>query len=41
MRIKNINDEFGINFIEIKNIDVNSMIANDIKILKINDLKSQ
>jgi len=41
MRIKNINDDFGINFIEIKKIDVNSMIANDIKILKIDDLKSQ
>lgn len=41
MRIKNINDEFGINFIEIKKIDVNSMIANDIKILKINDSNSQ
>ncbi len=41
MRIKNINDNLGINFIEIKKIDVNSMIANDIKILKINNLKSQ
>ena len=41
MRIKNINDDFGINFIEIKKIDVNSMIASDIKILKIDNLKSQ
>ncbi len=41
MRIKNINDEFGLNFIEINKIDVNSMIANDIKILKINDLNKQ
>ena len=41
MRIKNINDESGINFIEIKKIDVNSMIANDIKILNINNFKSQ
>jgi len=41
MRIKNINDDFGINFIQIKKIDVNNMIANDIKILKIDDLKSQ
>ena len=41
MRIKNINDDFGINFIEIKKIDVNNMIANDIKILKVDDLKSQ
>ena len=39
--LKNINDEVGINFIEIKKIDVNSMIANDIKILKINDSKSE
>ncbi len=41
MRIKNINDELDINFIEIKKIDFNSMIANNIKILKINDLKSE
>jgi len=41
MRIKNINDELDINFIEIKKIDFNNMIANNIKILKINDLKSK
>ena len=39
MRIKNINDEFGLNFIEIKKIDVNNMIANDITILKLDGLK--
>ena len=41
MRIKNINDEFGLNFIEIKKIDVNSMLANEIRILKINELKKE
>ena len=41
MRIKNINDEFGLNFIEIKKIDVNSMMANDIKILTINEKGKQ
>jgi len=41
MRIKNINDEYGLNFIEIKKIDVNNMIANDITILKLNGLKNQ
>ena len=41
MRIKNINDEYGLNFIEIKKIDINSMIAKEIKILKIQDLKKQ
>tara|TARA_Y100001970_G_C14233203_1_gene860046 strand:- start:2217 stop:3236 length:1020 start_codon:yes stop_codon:yes gene_type:complete len=41
MRIKNINDEFGLNFIEIKKMDVISMTANDIKILKLNDLNKQ
>ncbi len=41
MRIKNINDEFGLNFIEIKKIDVNNMLANDIKILKINNANKQ
>ena len=41
MRIKNINDEFGLNFIEIKKIDVNNMIANDITILKLDGLKNQ
>ena len=35
MRIKNINDAYGLNFIEIKKIDVNNMIANDITILKL------
>ena len=39
MRIKNINDEFGLNFIEIKKIDVNNMLANDITILKLNGYK--
>jgi len=39
MRIKNINDELGLNFIEIKNIDVNNMIANDITILKLDGLQ--
>ena len=37
MRIKNISDDSGINFIEIKNLDVNNMIANNIKILKLNN----
>ncbi len=41
MRIKNINDELGLNFIEIKNIDVNNMIANDITILKLDGLQDQ
>ena len=41
MRIKNINDELGLNFIEIKNIDVNNMIAKDIIILKLDELKNQ
>ena len=41
MRIKNINDELGLNFIEIKKIDVNNMIANDIIILKLDGLKDQ
>ena len=41
MRIKNINDELGLNYIEIKKIDVNNMIANDITILKIDGLKDQ
>ena len=40
MRIKNINDEFGLNFIEIKKIDVNNMIANDITILKLDEIES-
>ena len=39
MRIKNINDEFGFNFIEIKKIDVNNMLSNDITILELNGLK--
>ena len=39
MRIKNINDKRGLNFIEIKNIDVNKMIANDITILKLDGLQ--
>ena len=39
MRIKNINDEFGLNFIEIKKIDVNNMLANDITILKLDGLQ--
>ena len=38
MRIKNISDELGLNFIEIKKIDVNNMIANDIRILKLDDI---
>ena len=41
MRIKNINDELGLNYIEIKKIDVNNMIANDITILKLDGLKNQ
>ena len=41
MRIKNINDEFGLNFIEIKKIDVNSMVTNNIKILQINNLNKK
>ena len=41
MRIKNINDEFGLNFIEIKKIDLNNMIANDITILKLDGFKNQ
>ncbi len=41
MRIKNINEDLGLNFIEINKIDVNNMIANDIKILKINDKERQ
>ena len=41
MRIKNINDELGLNYIEIKKIDVNNMVANDITILKLDGLKDQ
>ena len=41
MRNKNINDEFGLNFIEIKKIDVNNMLANDITILKLDGLKQK
>ena len=41
MRIKNINDELGLNFIEIKKIDVNNMIVNDIIILKLDGLKDE
>ena len=39
MRIKNINEKQGVNYIEIKKIDVNSMIANDITILKLDNFK--
>ena len=41
MRIKNIKDEFGLNFIEIKKIDVNNMLAKDITILKLDTLQDQ
>jgi len=41
MRIKNINDELGVNYIEIKKIDVNKMIANEITILKLDKFKDQ
>ncbi len=41
MRIKNINDDSGLNFIEIKKIDVNNMTANDIIILKLDGLNDQ
>ena len=41
MRIKNINDETGLNFIEIKKIDVNNMIASDITILKLDGKQDQ
>ena len=41
MRIKNINDELDLNYIEIKKIDVNNMIANDITILKLDGLRNQ
>ena len=41
MRIKNINDENGLNFIEIKKIDVNNMIASDITILKLDGKQDQ
>ena len=41
MRIKNINDNSGLNYIEINEIDINSMIAKDIKILKVNNLNKE
>ncbi len=41
MRIKNIQDELGLNYIEFNKIDVNNMIANDITILKLDGSQYQ